>query len=231
MPAARLPFVFMNMAVSADGKIAPASRQFVPFGTRLDHQRLLELRARADAVLCGARTADLAKIDLGPGGPRYQKMRRANGLAEFNLRVIVSGSVSIDPRAHLFTRRFSPILLLTTQSAPAARLKKVAPLFAGIFQSPGSALDFRQAFAWLRAEWKVLRLLCEGGGEVNAELFRQGLVNELYLTLCPIILGGRTAPTLADGEGAARLSNATRLKPRTLEPIEGEMYCRYSVIQ
>ncbi|MEI9963030.1 MAG: dihydrofolate reductase family protein [Limisphaerales bacterium] len=43
------------------------------------------------------------------------------------------------------------------------------------------------------------RLLCEGGAELSDALFRAGLVNELHLTICPKIFGGRTAPTIAEG--------------------------------
>jgi riboflavin biosynthesis pyrimidine reductase len=46
-----LPFVYLNVASTADGKLAPASRRFVPFGSRHDRRLLLELRASADAVM------------------------------------------------------------------------------------------------------------------------------------------------------------------------------------
>ena len=56
------------------------------------------------------------------------------------------------------------------------------------------------------------RLLCEGGGEVNGALFKAGLVDELHLTVCPLLFGGRTAPTLAGGDGVEHLAQATRLE-------------------
>ena len=217
--------------MTADGKIAPANRHFVPFSSKKDRDLMMELRAGADAVMSGARTVDRAKVDLGPGGKKYQEARVRNGLAEYNLRVIVSGSASVNPKAHIFTRRFSPILLLTTAAAPKARLKRLAPLIDDVFISPGSGVDFRKAMEWLREKWKVRRLLCEGGGEVNEPLFREKLVDELYLTICPIIFGGREAPTLADGEGIERLKDATRLKLRRMEEVAGELFCVYQVLK
>ncbi|MGV3774568.1 MAG: dihydrofolate reductase family protein, partial [Verrucomicrobiales bacterium] len=62
-----LPTVWINVAMSADGKIAPATRHFVPFGSVNDQKMLFELRSRADAVMSGARTVDLGDVDLGPG--------------------------------------------------------------------------------------------------------------------------------------------------------------------
>ncbi|MEY2428570.1 MAG: hypothetical protein QOJ40_1455 [Verrucomicrobiota bacterium] len=94
-----LPFVFINVATTADGKLAPANRKFVPFSSRCDQQLLLELRTRADAVMAGARTVDLMPVKLGPGPAKYRRMRLKNGLAEYNLRVVVSGSGTLDPRA------------------------------------------------------------------------------------------------------------------------------------
>ena len=222
-----LPLVSINVAITADGKIAPDNRRFVPFSSRRDHETLLELRSRADAVLSGARTIDLGKVDLGPGGLEYRERRKARGLAEFNLRIVASGSASVNPAAHLFKRRFSPILLLTTEAAPASRLKRLKALVDDMFVSPGTTLDFRAAFAWLREKWGVKTLICEGGGEVNAPVICEGLASWIYVTICPVIFGGRSAPTLADGIGIKRLAEAIPLTLVRRELIGAELYCVY----
>ena len=88
-------------------------------------------------------------------------------------------------------------------------------------------LDFRAALKWLRQEWKVKRLLCEGGGEVNAALFRAGLIDEVYHTLCPIIFGGRHAPTMADGVGVSAVADGTRLRLKSLKRVGDELFLVY----
>jgi riboflavin-specific deaminase-like protein len=191
---------------------------------------MMELRSGADAVLSGARTVDLGKVDLGPGGKKYQRQRLKDGLSEFNLRVIASGSASVNPRAHIFTTRFSPILLLTSEAAPKRRLARLQPLLADVFVSPGEKIDFTAAFEWLRRNWGVKHLLCEGGGEVNAPLLRAGLVKRLHVTICPVVFGGRTAPTLADGDGIEALAEANRLKLEHRELAGGELYCVYKCL-
>ena len=108
-----LPFLFLNLAISADGKIASANGAIPNFGSRRDKQHMMELRTYADAIMSGARTVDLNSVTLGPGSEKYRKMRLRRGLAEYNLRVIVSGSGSIDPTADIFRHRFSPIIILT----------------------------------------------------------------------------------------------------------------------
>jgi 2,5-diamino-6-(ribosylamino)-4(3H)-pyrimidinone 5'-phosphate reductase len=219
------PFVFVNIAITADGKIAPSNRRFIPFSSRRDQLRMLELRAQADAVLSGARTVDAGEVTLGPGGKKYRQQRLQEGRAEFNLRVIVSGNATLDPKAHIFDHRFSPLILLTSSQAPARRLKRLR--FDDVFVSPGATVDFDLAFRWLREKWNVRRLLCEGGGEVNAPLFRQRLVDELHLTIAPVIFGGRTAPTLADGHGLENLADAVPLRLAHRELIGQEIYCIY----
>jgi riboflavin-specific deaminase-like protein len=207
-----LPFVFINAAMTADGKIAPASRHFEPFGGARDQEHLLELRATADAVMSGARTIDLARVKLGPGPARYRRLRLRRGLAEFNLRVIVSGRGTIDGRAEIFKHRFSPIIILTTERVGKTRLARLRSLADEVKICGEKELDFLEALRWLRRRWKVRRLLCEGGGELNGALFQTGLVNEVHVTVCPLVLGGRNAPTLADGAGVAKLADAARFQ-------------------
>ena len=224
-----LPFVFINVASTLDGKLAPHSRQFVPFGSPRDRQLLLELRARADAVMAGARTVDLDRVNLGPGPAKYRRLRQRNGLAEYNLRVVISGRATLDPEAEIFRHRFSPIIVLTTARASQQRVQRLRGVADEVRVCGDQEIDFADALRWLRTKWKVRRLLCEGGGEVNAGLFREGLVNEVYLTLCPLVFGGRTAPTLADGQGISQVKDATQLRLKSVRRVRHELFLVYRV--
>src|SRR4051812_42800581 len=112
-----LPFVYLNVATTADGKISASKEHFVPFGSKRDQELLLTLRSQADAVMSGAGTINSFPMDLGPGGEKYRKLRIKNGLAEYNLRIVVSGSGKVNPEAKLFQKRFSPIIILATERA------------------------------------------------------------------------------------------------------------------
>jgi 2,5-diamino-6-(ribosylamino)-4(3H)-pyrimidinone 5'-phosphate reductase len=224
---AKRPFLFINMAMSADGKIATSNRAVSSFGSRRDQEHLLELRATADAVMAGARTADLNRITMGPGSAKYRGWRRRRGLAEYNLRVIVSRSGTIDPAAAVFQHRFSPVIILTTRRAKAERLKTLQKVAGEVKIIGRKEIDFHRALRWLRQKWKVKRLLCEGGGELNDALFRAGVVDELHLTICPKIIGGRAAPTIADGVGAQTLPQAARLELKSARRIGDELFLVY----
>jgi riboflavin biosynthesis pyrimidine reductase len=163
----KLPFVLVNMAMTADGKIATASRAVSSFGSARDHEHLLELRATADAVMAGARTVESNLINLGPGPRRFRRLRLKRGLSEFNLRIIISGSGSINLSAEIFKHRFSPIIVLTTQRMSASSRRRLQPLVKEINICGRHEINFRAALHWLYERWGVKRLLCEGGGELN----------------------------------------------------------------
>ena len=224
----RLPFVFVNMAMTADGKIATANRTVHSFGSRRDLEHLYELRATADAVMCGARTVEISHSVLGTGGERFRKQRLKRGLSEYNLRVIVSGNGSVDPAAGIFKKRFSPVIVLTTKCAPAIKLAQLRKLADEVKICGNRKINFPAALRWLRTKWNVKRLLCEGGGELNDALFRAGLVDEINLTICPKIFGGRTAPTMAEGIGFQRLAQAEEFRIKSIRRYEGELFTVFS---
>lgn len=222
-----LPFVFINVAMTADGKLAPANRHFEPFGGPRDKRLLLELRATADAVMAGARTVDLDPVTLGPGSERYRKLRLRRGLAEYNLRIVVSGAGTIDPAAKIFQVRHSPVIILTTARMPQTRRKKLESLGAEVRICGKREIDFAETFGWLRRERGIRRLLCEGGGEINGALFESDLVDEIHLTICPLVLGGRDAPTLADGRGVEKLIDARRFRMVSRKEDGGVLFLVY----
>ena len=218
------PWVMINMAMSADGKIASANRRITRIGSDRDLAHLYELRSTADAILCGARTVEETHATLGNGGERHRRARIRRGLAEHPLRIVVTGSGSLSPNAALWRHRFSPIIVLTSRRAPTPRRECLRRLADHLWISSGNNLDFASLLIRLRREFSVGRLLVEGGGELNDALFRAGLVDELHLTFCPLILGGLNAPTIADGKGIRHLTAAARFLRPSWRRIGNEVY-------
>jgi riboflavin-specific deaminase-like protein len=216
--------VVINMSMSADGKIATANRAVESFSSRRDQDALLRLRATADAVMCGARTAETAGVTLGTGGKRYRQMRLRRSLREHHLRVVVSGSGRVNTQAEVFRHRASPLLVLTTRHVTGARMARLRRAADEVAQFGVRAIDLPAALRWLRQQWKVRRLICEGGGALNDAMIRAGLVDELRLTVCPVILGGRAAPTMADGLGCEQLADAAGFRLTSARLVEGEMF-------
>jgi riboflavin-specific deaminase-like protein len=222
-----MPCVIVNMAITADGKIATANRAVSSFGSARDRDHLLKLRATADAVMSGARTVDLNRINLGPGAARYRRLRLKRGLREYNLRLVASRSGTVAPDSEIFRRRFSAVIVLTTGRITSARLQRLRALADEVKVCGRKEINFRRVFQWLRQKWGVKRLICEGGGEVNDALFRAGVVDELHLTICPKIFGGRDAPTIAEGLGVSRLSQAKPFRLKSARRVEEELFVVY----
>jgi 5-amino-6-(5-phosphoribosylamino)uracil reductase len=218
------PFIFSNFAIAADGKIAFAGGGFAPFSSRRDREHMMELRATADAVMCGARTIEATGTILGNGGEKFRRLRLKRGLAEYPSRVIVSGSGSIHPAAKIFKNRFSPIVILTTARISKANLKKLVAIADEVKICGKTEINFPAALRWLCEKWNVRLLLCEGGGELHGALVRANLVDELHITICPEIFGGRTAPTIADGGGVFLLSGAAQFKLKSAQRIGDELF-------
>ena len=210
--------------MTADGKIATANRVVSTFGSARDHEHLYELRATADAVMCGARTVETSGTTLGSGGAKFRRRRLKNGLAECPLRVLVSGSGSIDPRATIFNQGLASIIILTTERVSSKNLEQLSEVADEVKICGKNEVDLPAAVRWLRQKWGVKRLLCEGGGELNDALFRAGLVDEINLTICPKIFGGRVAPTIAEGQGFAQLALARQYRFLSLRAIKGELF-------
>lgn len=210
------PHVSINMAITADGKIASANRAVTAFGSRADHAHLLHLRESADAILTGAGTLN-AQPDVTLRLAPQSKCTPP-------LRVIASGRGSVNLQHKIFCTSGAPILVLTTKCAKPGRLKKLDALAQAVKICGTNEIDFPMALDWLGKQWGVKRLLCEGGGQLNEALFRAGLVDEVNLTVCPLVLGGRDAPTIADGCGVDRLDDAAQFTLKTRRQVGDELF-------
>ena len=216
------PFVFINMAMTADGKIASTNRKVTTFGSRNDHQRLLELRTRADAILTGAGTLNAQPdITLGPA----PKQKPAP------VRVIVSGSGQVDVQHEIFRTPGAPVIVLASERILARRLKELKKVADAVYVCGANNVDFEAAFKFLREHHGVKRVLCEGGGRLNDSLLRAGVVDEVNLTICPLILGGQDAPTIADGIGFDQLDDAVQFKLHTRKQVADEIFLTYRTVR
>ena len=223
------PFVLINMAMSADGKIASPDRQLISLGTKQDHDHLLKLRSTVDTVMCGSRTIESGNITMDAGGKKYEQKRVSNGLDKQNLRVLISGSGSIKTTAKIFQNRNSPIIIFVSKQAPSKHLEKLKKVANEVIVYGNKTVSLGQSLKYLSQKWNSKRLLCEGGGELNFALIRLGLVDELHLTICPRLLSGHNSPTIADGIGFSRLNKAAKLKLITQKRIGDELFTTWKI--
>lgn len=225
------PFIFLNMAMTLDGKTSTVERRPTDWTSKTDKRRMLELRATADAVMVGARTAETDRTSLSIPDERLQRTRIRRGQPPHPLRVIVSASVSFRETIRAFERQMSPVLIFTSRRAPRAKLDRLARLpDVHVYVAGERDVSVPLMLDILARDWKVKRLLCEGGATLNGSLFAAHAVDEVFVTLCPRVFGGATAPTLVDGAGFPRdaIVNAKLLR---CERKEEELYLHYRILR
>lgn len=222
------PFVYINMATTVDGKITSSSREYPRFSSSADRLQMDRLRAAADAILIGAETLRADNPRLGVRSDEMRDLRKSLGKPAGISVVAVSRSGRLPDDSRFFhddhgARR----ILATTDAADEAALARIADR-CEVWKLGDDRVDLTVLLERL-ADEGIASLLCEGGGELNAQLLTLGLVDELNLTLAPALLCGRDAPTLAGGEGL-RMADQLRLELLDCRQEENELYLRYRVI-
>ena len=182
------PFVFINAAMSADGKISNYARRQVRISSYEDMRRVDELRAGSDAIMVGIGTvlADNPGLTVKSGD-------------KSTIRIVVDSMARTPVDAEVISRKGGPTLIAVSKSAPSDRVealrKKAEVITVG---------DERVSLSDLLAELKnrgIERLMVEGGATLNWSLISEVLVDEIYVYIGNMIIGGKTAPTLVDGIG------------------------------
>src|ERR1051326_18721 len=142
------PFVFLNMAMTIDGKVTTYARTPANFSSKHDKFHLLELRAQCDALMVGAHTAATDHMTMGIPDEKLQRQRARRGLPPHPLRVIITGSFSVDRRWEVFRHDFSPILIFTSEAAPKTKRRQFEKL-AHIYECGKRGVDLRQVMGIL----------------------------------------------------------------------------------
>jgi riboflavin-specific deaminase-like protein len=214
------PFVFLNMVSTIDGRAQVRGRTG-ELGEDADLEMLLELRALADAVLIGTGTLRVEGYARLVGSEERRARRAAAGLAPDPPAVLLSRSLDLPWDAGLFAAPEQPVLVYTREGAEAGVPEVAAPL--EIVRLPHASPA--AMLADLRARG-VAALLCEGGPTLNSALLNAGLVDELFLTVAPLITGEVQALRIVEGEG---LREVLRARPVWVLRARGELFLRYAL--
>jgi len=232
------PRVFANFVESVDGVVAipslEQSNKLIAAGSTADRFVMGLLRACADAVAIGAGT-----LTASPGGvwtpkqafpaaaAHYDELRAALGLASQPEIAVLSASGGVDPSHPLFE---SGALVLTTDVGRTLLGDRLPGATTIVSLGPGGELDPIAAVGALRARGHH-RILHEGGPHVIGSFFRAGAVDELFLTVSPL-LTGRTLlnPRLALVEGADLLPGV-RTRLLGVRRDTDHLFVHYAILQ
>jgi 2,5-diamino-6-(ribosylamino)-4(3H)-pyrimidinone 5'-phosphate reductase len=217
------PYVIVNVAASADGKIDTHERRGAAISSERDRQRVDELRASVDAVMVGSHTLHDEDPRLTVKSDALRSARLARGLSENPAKVGVASHLGLDPDCRFLTSGPARVILFVPRGAADGSLQGVE-----IYEAGDQRVDLPRVMSVLGG-LGMRRTLVEGGGTLNFELLRLGLVDELQLYIGPLVFGGASSPTLADGAGLAR-DAAIRLRQPSVDVWQdGGVVLRYMV--
>ena len=207
--------VVVNAAMSADGKLSSRRREQIAISGEADFARVDRLRADSDAVVVGVGTVLADDPHLTVKDESLTAARCERGEPAHPARVVVDSRGRTPPDAAIVDDAATTYVCLS-ERAPIDRRMDLAER-AELVTAGDERVDLSRAFAALQQEG-LEQVMVEGGGELIFSLFEVGLVDELRVFVGPNVIGGRDAPTLADGDGF--VSNFPTLSLEGVERID-----------
>ncbi|AAV46086.1 25-diamino-6-hydroxy-4-(5-phosphoribosylamino)pyrimidine 1-reductase [Haloarcula marismortui ATCC 43049] len=191
--------VIVNAAMSVDGKLSSRRREQIAISGPDDFDRVDQLRADSDAVMVGVGTilADDPSLTVDDADRRAARAER--GDPENPARVIADSRIRTPPDATVLDGR-AQTYLLVSEAAPPDFIEEMEDAGAYVIAAGQDRVDLTTTLAKLEGDG-IDQLMVEGGGELIFSLLEEALVDELFVYVGPKVIGGRDAPTLADGDG------------------------------
>jgi riboflavin biosynthesis pyrimidine reductase len=217
-PNRPLPYVACNLIGTLDGR-ATVGGSTEALGFHTDARVLMRMRTFADAVVIGAGTMRVEQYERMLPVPRLRGYREQIGLPADPLTVLVSHSMQLPWEASLFTDGHGTVIIATTSSsAPPSTATEVEVM------RYRDTVDLEDLLGRLRRERGVESISCEGGPTLFRALVEEGLVDDLFLTHNPVLVG----------EGERGLIHGPLGSPVSAEltwvlEAEGELFTRWRV--
>lgn len=187
------PFVLINSAIAADGKLSTKERKPIQISSKEDKERVRELRKRFDGIMVGIGTVLADNPTLGK-----------------NIVKIVADSKAKTPLNSDVLSESNETIIAVSKKADQQKIEKLKNK-ARIITCGEEKVDLSKLMPKLY-ELGVEKLIVEGGGTLNWSFLKENLVDRLYTYVGNMVFGGENAPTLVDGDGVASKKESNRLE-------------------
>ncbi|MGF1539807.1 MAG: RibD family protein [Pleurocapsa sp.] len=236
------PKTTVVLGMTADGKIADQQRSPARFGSSADKIHLETQVSLVDGVIFGANTLRAYGTTLSVTNPQLLQERQGRSQPSQPVQIVVSATGNFDSELRFFKQPVPRWLLTTNVGAKTwwNRTEFSRIIIAQQDKSKGLSPEFdSEAYKLCKIDWiktleqlyqlGVKKLAILGGGELVASLLAFNVIDELWLTVCPIILGGRNSPTPVEGIGLTE-SQSQKLQLLEVKQIDSEVFLHYLVV-
>ncbi|MFJ8579672.1 RibD family protein [Micromonospora sp. NPDC093277] len=219
------PYVLLSCAMSIDGYIDDATTERLLLSNDSDLDRIDAVRAACDAILVGAATVRRDDPRLLVRSDRRRAHRVARGLPPSPVKVTVTGSGDLDPKARFFALGDGAKLVYCPTGAAEKTREQVGEVATVV--DVGESVTPAAVLTDLAARG-VCRLMVEGGGSVHAQFLTAGLADELHLVVAPFFVGDRRAPRFV-GDGRFPWHPGRRARVVEVRQIGDVVLTRYAL--
>lgn len=213
------PYVILNSAMTLDGKIATKTGSSEISGKE-DLIRVHKLRKEVDAIMIGINT-------LLADDPRLTVHKIPAEPSDNPVRIVVDSRARTPANSRILNKD-APTIIAVSDEADPKKIEKLK-IKAEIMVCGRKSVNLRCLMEKLYLNG-VKTLMLEGGSTLNYSMLIDGLVDELRVCIAPMIAGGATAKTLADGEGVNSMGDALALKFKRLQMLGDDLIVEYHVI-
>ncbi len=212
------PHVILSAAMSVDGKIATRTGNS-ELSSRKDLVRVHKLRASVDAILVGKHTL---MIDDPSLTVKYVKGKNPT-------RIILDSVGSIESTSQIIkTCKTVPTIIAVSKKITQKNIVRLEKEGLEVIKCGQNKIDLKKLLHILRKK-NIKKLLVEGGGTTNWSFIKDGLVDEMIITITPYVLGGSIAISLVHGEGFGKIAQAPLLKLKKINRMKNELVLHYTI--
>lgn len=215
------PFTIANFVASVDGRASFESRS-AGLSDPADREMFHGLRERVDAVVVGTGTLRIERYGQLVRDPKRRQRRAAAGLNPEPLACIITRSGNLPTDIPLFAAAGARIVVFTPRRLDTSHMAAEVE----VVHLDEGELTLTTMVRRLRSDYDVRALMCEGGPTLFGAMLQEDLVDELFLSLEPKLVGGSAAPTIASGPALTDLRSLSLLWAHELH---GSLFLRYGM--
>jgi 2,5-diamino-6-(ribosylamino)-4(3H)-pyrimidinone 5'-phosphate reductase len=211
------PWVILSAAISLDGKIASKNGDS-KLSSKQDKVRIHKLRSKVDAILVGSNTIKRDNPELTV---RYVKGKNP-------IRIILDSQGKINLNSKIVkTSKKIPTIIAVSKKATKKNILKLKKHAIEVIVTGENRINIKNLLKKLTMI-KIKTILVEGGGSVNWEFIKEGLVDEIIITVSPYLIGGINAISFVEGEGFSKIHQSPKLKLKKITQLGNEVILHYN---